>query len=224
MHALDHETLPKWRSRYLAVRFMLAGLGGFVIFTALRAIFESWNNQGFPEALAVKLELLPLLFPLHMACGGLALMMVPLAYFLRGTPWHRAGGRVAAVVVAVAGLTALPVALEAPVTRVSTAGFAAQALIWLGLLGIGIWNIRRQRVAQHRAAMLMLAAVTSGALFFRVYLALWKLLGWHGGFLAFYAVDAWLAWTLPLLLTALWLRRQSSALRQNQVALPPGMA
>lgn len=190
----------------------------FVIFTALRAIFESWNNDGFPEALAVKLELLPLLFPLHMVCGGLALLLVPAAFLLRGTPWHRVAGRAAAVDVMIAGMTAFPVALDAPVTRVSSAGFATQALTWLVLLGLGIWNIRRHRVAQHRAAMLMMAAVTSGALFFRVYLALWKLVGWHGGFLAFYAIDAWLAWTLPLLVTTVWLRRQSSRLHQNSVA------
>ena len=210
MQALDHQTLLKWPTGNFALRLVLAGFSVFVIFTGLRGISESWDTEGFPEALAVKLELLPLLFPLHMIAGGLALLLVPSALLLRGTRWHKVAGRVAAADVIIAGFTAFPVALAAPVTRGSAIGFAAQALTWLVLLGLGIWNIRRQRVAQHRAAMLMMAAVTSGALWFRVYLALWKLMGWNGGFPAFYAINAWLAWTLPLLVTAMVLRLHAS--------------
>jgi len=56
---------------------------------------------------------------------------------------------------------------------------------------------------------LMMAAVTSGALFFRVYLGLWKIVGWSAHFETFYAVDAWIAWGLPLIGVALWLRLRS---------------
>ncbi len=192
-----------WR----VLRFaMLAGLGIFVTYAALRAISESWDNDGFPEALAVKLELMPLIFPIHMVAGGLSLLLVPLALNLRGTRWHRQMGRVAAFDILLAGLTAIPVALDQPVTRVSAAGFTMQALTWMSLLGFGIWHIRRGHVAQHRAAMLMLAAVTSGALFFRLYLALWKLVGLRGHFNEFYACDAWVAWMLPLMIVALMLK------------------
>ncbi len=82
-----------------------------------------------------------------------------------------------------AGLTAFPVALVAPVTRISAAGFSAQGAAWLVLLVLGIVYIRRKQAL--RARMLMLAAVTSGAVFFRVYLALWAIfrlaaLVWNG--------------------------------------------
>ncbi len=187
---------------------MLAGLGIFVTYAALRAISESFDNDGFPEALAVKLELLPLIFPVHMVAGGLSLLLVPLTLSLRGTRWHRLAGRVAAFDIVVAGLTAIPVALDQPVTRVSAAGFGLQALTWMALLGFGIWQIRRGHVAQHRAAMLMLAAVTSGALFFRLFLATWKLVGARGHFNVFYACDAWVAWMLPLIVMALILKLQ----------------
>ena len=207
MPFLHHQSLPQKRSRILSAKLVLAAIGAFVIFTALRAISESWSNENFPEALAVKLELLSWLFPLHMVSGGLALLLVPLAYVLRGTVWHRWAGRVAAADVVVAGLTAFPVALAAPVTFGSSAGFAMQALVWLALLATGIWHIRHGHVAQHRAAMLMMAAVTSGALFFRVDLALWKMLGWHSGFNQFYAMNAWIAWIMPLLGMLLFLRR-----------------
>lgn len=183
-------------------------MGLFVTIVALRAISESWNNDSFPEALAVKLELLPLVFPVHMGAGGLALLLVPLVFHLRGTAWHKVAGRVAAVDILVAGATAIPVALQAPVTAISAAGFATQGLTWMGLLGFGLWHIRNGRVAQHRACMLMVAAVTSGALFFRVSLGLWTVLGVPRYFYTFYALDAWLAWGLPLLVMTLWLRRE----------------
>ena len=104
----------------------------------------------FPEALAIKVELIPLLFPLHMLAGGLALVLVPLAILLRHRPeWHRRVARVTAVVVLVAGVTAFPVALVAPVTLGSALGFTAQGALWLVLLAAGIRHIRAGRVAQH---------------------------------------------------------------------------
>ena len=96
-----------------------------------------------------------------------------------------------------------------PVTALSASGFVAQAIAWLVLLGVGIWSIRRRRRAAHRSAMLMMAAVTSGAVFFRVYLGLWKAFGVPLYFEAFYALNAWIAWGLPLIAVALWLRLSS---------------
>jgi hypothetical protein len=185
---------------------MLAAGGIFVTYAALRAISEAWDNDGFPEVLAVKVELLPLVFPVHMISGGLALLLVPLTLALRGTAWHRMMGRIAAFDIVVAGLTAIPVALEQPVTKISAAGFATQAVVWMSLLAFGLWSIRRKDYARHRAAMLLMAAVTSGALFFRLYLGLWKVFGVKGYFAVFYACDAWVAWGLPLLVMALLIK------------------
>ena len=199
-------------------RLILAALAAFVIYTALRGISESWDNDGFPESLAVKLELMPFLFPVHMISGGLALLLVPLAISLRFRPWHRLVGRIAAVDILIAGITAIPVALQAPVTKISAAGFTAQAITWLVLLALGVWNIRQGRVKVHRACMLMLAAVTSGAMFFRVYLALSKLVIPANHFYDFYAADAWVAWGLPLLAVATWLSWEKQATRTALLA------
>jgi hypothetical protein len=184
---------------------LLTPLGVFVMYVAVRGISESFDNEGFPEALAVKLDLLPIIFPVHMVTGGLALLLVPLVLCLRGTRWHRFVGRIAAIDIFVAGITAIPVAVVMPVTNTSAAGFVAQGITWIVLLGLGIWNIRGGRVASHRTCMLMLAAVTSGALFFRIYLGLWKAFGVSKKFETFYALDAWIAWGLPLIGVAIWL-------------------
>ena len=186
-----------WR---VPLGMILAGLAIFVISTALKAIGETFDGSAFPEALAIKLEALPLIFPVHMFTGGMALLLVPAAVLLRGTGWHKWAGRVAALDVLIAGATAVPVALSYPVTSWAAAGFSAQGVLWLTLLGIGVWNIRHGRTRAHQRAMLLLAAVTSGALFFRAYLALWAIYGSRHYFTTFYSCDAWMAWAVPFLL------------------------
>jgi len=176
--------------------------------TAVKALNETFAHEEFPEALAVKVELLPFVFPVHMFAGGMALILVPLTYVLRPwSRWHRLAGRITAIDIVTAGITALPVAWIAPVSPWSAAGFIIQALTWMTLLGFGLWHIRNGRVEAHRACMLMMAATTSGAVFFRIYLALWAIFFRGHHFVLFYACDSWAAWLLPLLLTAYFLKR-----------------
>ncbi len=179
----------------------------FVMQTAVKALRSPWRVDDFPEALAIKVELMPWLFPLHMIVGGLVLLLIPLTMFAQRSPrWHRPLGRLTALVVLTAGLTAFPVALVAPVTRVSAWGFAAQGAVWLALLGIGLRNVWLKRFHAHRAAMLLMAATTTGAVLFRVYLALWAIFGDLRHYEMFYAADAWIAWSLPLAAAAIFLR------------------
>lgn len=193
----------------LALRWaLIAAFAAFVIQASAKAIFAAFDNDDFPDALALKLELMPLVFPVHMVTGALALVLLPLAFLLRRHPrWHRPVGRIGAALVLVSGLTAYPVALVEPVTQASGWGFATQASVWLCLLFAGIWNIRKGRVAAHRACMAMMLATTSGAIFFRVYLALWAIFAHGRKFDLFYAIDAWVAWLVPLIVTALLINR-----------------
>jgi hypothetical protein len=191
---------------------ILSAIGLFVIRTALLALYSPRQVDDFPEALAVKVELLPWIFPIHMIAGGLVLLLIPATILLRRRPrWHRPMGRITALVVLAAGLTAFPVALIAPVTRVSAWGFAAQGATWLVLLGLGLRNIWLKRLRAHRAAMLLMAATTTGAVFFRVYLALWAILGDLRHYELFYAIDAWIAWSLPLIGCAIFLKRTGAS-------------
>lgn len=171
-------------------------------------MLSPWRVDDFPEALYIKVELLPWTFAAHMITGGLALLLVPGMIALSGRPrWHRLLAWLTVPVVVVAGITAFPVALIAPVTTVSALGFATQGAVWLVLLALGIWHIRHKRTARHREMMLLMAATTTGAVFFRVYLALFAILGHPRHYHAFYAADAWLAWTLPLAAMAIFLKR-----------------
>ena len=195
-------------ARRAALLVLLSAIGLFVIQTAWKALRAPWQIDDFPEALYIKTELLPWTFPAHMIAGGLALVLVPAMILLsRQRRWHRRLAWITVPVVAVAGITAFPVALVAPVTAVSAWGFAAQGAVWLALLAAGIWHVRGKRLAPHRAAMLLLAAVTSGAVFFRIFLALFALNGDPRHYQTFYAVDAWAAWGLPLIAMAIFLKR-----------------
>lgn len=195
-----------------AVRWVIvSAIGAFVTSVVVKALMQTFDQDDFPEALLVKVEALPVIFPVHMFTGALALVLVPLALLLRPWPrWHRIAGRIAAADVLVAGLTAFPVAWVEPVTPWSGAGFIAQAAVWLAFLALGIWNIRRGRIEQHRACMLLMTATASGAIFFRVYLASWTIVGEGRHFAAFYSGDAWLAWLLPLLAMALFIKKRQA--------------
>ena len=188
---------------------IVASIAGFILYTAGLAVVSAFANDDFPESLAVKVELMPLIFPIHMVTGGLALVLLPLAILLRRRPrWHRLAGRIAAADVLVAGLTAFPVALVAPVTPWSAAGFSAQGATWLVLLALGVRAIRRRRIAEHWTWMILMTATATGAVFFRIYLAFWAMWGPGHWFEVFYAVDSWIGWTLPLGVTAWVLSRR----------------
>jgi len=197
------------RFRQSAVALFLASIAALLLYTAWVAILSAFANDDFPESLAVKVELLPLIFPVHMVTGGLALILLPLAIVVRRhSPWHRPIGRIAAVDVLLAGFTAFPVAWIAPVTFWSAAGFSAQAATWLVLLALGINNIRRGRIAAHRACMILMTATAMGAVFFRLYLGLFAMWGPTRWFDTFYVLDSWVAWLLPLTIAGLIITRR----------------
>ncbi len=213
--------------RRAAFALILTSIAGLILYTAGYALLQAFSNDDFPEALAVKVELMPLIFPVHMVTGALALILLPLVIALRRRPrWHRPLGRIAAADVLVAGVTAYPVAWVVPVTTVSAAGFSAQATVWLTLLGLGLWNIRRRRLAAHWTCMILMTATTMGAVVFRVLLALWAMQGASRWFETFYALDSWIAWMLPLGTTALVLRYRSKrrAIRSTGVPSASGTA
>ncbi|WP_342361594.1 DUF2306 domain-containing protein [Terrarubrum flagellatum] len=150
-----------------------------------------------PEALELLDRRLPGLFRIHMASGALALALVPIALATGGRfAIHRPVARAAALCVLVAGATSLPSALMSAAPLAVRMGLLAQGLVWLALLGVGFAAIRRAERVRHRRVMLMLAAVTSGAVVLRLLLfaASYATIDFD---LA-YGFAAWFAWLGPL--------------------------
>ena len=194
-----------WRISLIGIFAICAMI---ILAAAQSAFLSTFDSADFPDALAIKLEVWPLVFPLHMFTGGLALLLVPLAISLRGTHWHKWAGRMAAADVMLAAITSIPVALAYPVTKVAAAGFSAQGLLWMVFLAFGIRHIRQARIGDHQHMMLLMAAVTSGAIVFRIFLYLWKVTGADIPFHTFYSLNAWIAWGLPLLAMQAYLHQK----------------
>ena len=98
--------------------------------------------------------------------------------------------------VVLAGLTALPVAVLSESTPLARAGFFVQGLVWLALLAQGGRAIRQGDRAGHAKFMLAMAAVTTGAVWFRLMTGTAILL--HLPFVEVYAFAAWAGWMIPL--------------------------
>ena len=139
----------------------------------------------------------PVVFRLHMLSSAFALLLMPLVIGLRHyPPLHRKLGRVLGFFVVTGGLTALPVAILSHSSFAARAGFFAQGLVWLALLTSGLMAIRRRDRATHARFMVAMAAVTTGAVWFRLMTGSAIMLKLP--FEVSYAMAAWLGWLIPL--------------------------
>lgn len=159
-----------------------------------------------PYEMLLLTERVPYVFSLHMVTSALALALLPLAFATRNTPdLHRAVGRALGVFVVAGGLTSLPVALLSTSGPIARAGFFVQGLVWLALFARGWQAIRVRDRRRHAHLMLAMAAVTTGAVWFRLMTGSAIAFGWP--FEATYACAAWAGWLIPLALVTLYAPR-----------------
>jgi Predicted membrane protein (DUF2306) len=149
-----------------------------------------------PYELSLVDQRLPVLFRLHMASAGIALVLLPGAIACHGLSLHKVLGRSAAVLVISGAMTALPVAMASEASTAARVGFATQAVVWLALVLAAVRAIREADPVRHMWLMLAVAAVASGALWLR--LASWAAVKLGLPFETAYASAAWLSWMLPL--------------------------
>lgn len=144
-------------------------------------------------------ERAPVIFRLHMLSGAAALLLLPITLHFRHRPdLHARLGRTLGAFVVVGGLTALPVAILSQSAPLARAGFFAQGLVWLWLLGNGWVAIRGQQRARHASYMLAMAAVATGAVWFRLLTG--TALYFHLPFEQTYIIAAWAGWLIPLVI------------------------
>ena len=150
-----------------------------------------------PYELFVVWQRLPIVFPLHMIASGVALILIPIAVFVRR--WalaHRMAGGLAAAAVSLGALSALPVALASEAQAMGRIGFLAQGVVWLLLLAAGLTAIWRGDTVRHVRCMLAMAAVASGAIWLRLVLV--AVNAAHVPFAPAYSVASWICWLVPL--------------------------
>jgi hypothetical protein len=172
----------------------------------LVALFSGLGVIALPFEMYLLDQSLPVVFRLHMVASALVLLLLPAVYAARvHSPTHKTMGRVLGAFVVIGGLTALPVALFSHSSLVARAGFFVQAVVWIGFLWVGVNAIRHRDQAGHIVAMLAMAAVTTGAVWFRMITGTAILLGLP--FEPIYAVAAWAGWLIPLAFVGLYRQR-----------------
>lgn len=180
-----------------------------VAITGATALAQSVGLIELPARLAFVAEhQLPWIFPVHMAAGGLSLILTPLAIVLSRKPArHRPVAIAAAAAVVVAAISAIPVSLASLATGAARAGFLVQALVWISLLAAGVRAILRGDRRRHRDTMILTAAVTSGAIVLRLMLLATAWLIPYGDFDAAYSIIVWASWLTPLAAAAIFIRQ-----------------
>jgi Predicted membrane protein (DUF2306) len=189
------------------LRFAALILLALVFPVVLAALGTAAGLLQLPYELWLVDQRLPVLFRLHMATAGLALLLVPSAIACHGLSLHKIVGRTAATLVLAGGVTALPVALASEGLWQARAGFLVQGVVWIALVLSAVRAIRKGNRVRHMWLMPAVAAVASGAQWLR--LASWTAASWDLSFATIYALASWLSWMLPLAaigLLARWTR------------------
>ena len=187
-----------------------------VVPVSLGAIALGLGWLQLPYPLFVVLQRLPLAFPLHMIASGLALILIPIAAFLRR--WrgaHRIIGRAALVCIVIGGTTSLLVATASEATLAARAGLFAQGVVWLALVATAFVAIRRGAVTQHARLMIAMAAVASGAIWLR--LVIYAAVEAGLPFEVTYAVATWLCWMVPLALAAVLTKSKTAGIAPGRL-------
>jgi uncharacterized membrane protein len=155
--------------------------------------------------------------PIHFFAAGLALLLAPVQLsrrLRRRLPrLHRLGGWTYAAAVLLGALSGLSLAANAQGGLASGSGFAALALLWLGVTARGIAHAVAGRHDLHRRWMWRSVALTFSAVTLRL------ILGLGAGllqlpFLPVYIAAAWLCWLVNLAVCEALLRRPAAGLRQ----------
>lgn len=182
----------------LAVIFLVLLLA---VPTGIVAVAEGAALLPLPFNLFLVDQRLPGIFKLHMLASGAALLLIPLVIAARrDRAWHKPLGRITAVAVVLGALSSLPVAAASHSVAVARAGFA-QGVVWLTLIALGVFAVRRKQIAKHQRLMLAMAAVASGALWVR--LGTTVATTCHLPFDPIYGSVAWAGWMVPL--AAVWM-------------------
>ena len=172
-----------------------AAWAGFVIEGIQRgADHVAYHLANVPSTLAV-----------HMIFGGLAVILVPLQI---SRMWRRGDRRkhvylgwALVPIVTIAALTTPPISFNMNYPLWSELGFALGSLAWFGALVIGIVHIRRRDIERHRRWMVMMAALSFGAVSFRLQLPILRLF-WELEVVFPYL--GWTCWVPNVLVVAIW--------------------
>jgi hypothetical protein len=198
---------PGWRRFGLRAGSLLLAAGAaalaihFVVAYALR--FGHWDAAHYGRYWSMRGWI-----ALHVLGGLVALAAKPLQLWsgLRGrtAAAHRLRGRVYGLAVLVGSIGGVCIAVTSPAFPALGPPLIMLAAAWLATTGLAWAAILRGRVALHRELMIRSYVVTCAFVVFRLLAELPVLT--HLAMPDRYATIGWLCWTLPLLVTELFLQ------------------
>jgi hypothetical protein len=194
--------LPRRRGTIALLSF--AGLIAVVFFAAAALPYLVSSAHNADRYAAVHGALL-----VHIAGGSVALFAGPIQLWLgladRRMAVHRKLGILYIAAVVVSAGAAYWLALHPSLGFAFGAGLAGLATAWLATTALAFMAIRRSLVEQHKEWMIRSYVVTFSFVNFRVGLVLLQALG-IGTLADDGAVMAWACWSIPLLVTELFLQ------------------
>ncbi len=150
----------------------------------------------------------------HLSAGTVALLIAPVQYGLgvhrRRLALHRWLGRVYLGAVAVSSGAAVGLALYNTISWVYGLGLLGLNAAWLTTTGMAWLAVLRRRFDQHREWMTRSIVVTFGFVWFRAILGTTIALD-IGTEAERFVVAAWGCWSVPLLVTEVWLQARKTA-------------
>lgn len=148
----------------------------------------------------------------HMVFGGLAVLLVPIQV---SRMWRRGDRRkhvylgwALVPIVTIAALTTPPISFNMTLPFWSEAGFALGSVAWFLALVMGMWAIKTRQFVRHQRWMVMMAALSFGAVSFRLQLPILRhVFGLDMDVVFPYL--GWSCWVPNVLVVALWWYRQT---------------
>lgn len=143
---------------------------------------------------------------IHMLVGSIAMIIIPFqlwAGFRKKYPVvHRWAGRVALVAILFSGYASIRLAFNMDIPAWGQAGFIVGAVVWIGSALYATWAAMQRNFAVHRRWMVIVAAMTFGAIMIRLEFPIWRY--FLKDFELAYAYVAWSSWVLNVIAVELW--------------------
>lgn len=203
-----------------AFKFVPPGLlhGVFVEGGSWAAFVVEGITRG-ADHVAYHIENLGTTLAVHMIAGGLAVILVPIQV---SRMWRRGDRRkhvylgwALVPIVTIAALTTPPISFNMTLPFWSELGFAMGSVAWFGALVMGIWSIKTKHYVLHQRWMVMMAALSFGAVSFRLQLPILRIF-WEMDVVFPYL--GWTCWVPNVLVVAWWWSRQTKAAHAPQPA------
>jgi hypothetical protein len=162
-------------------------------------------------------RLTPLL--VHILIGVPALTFIPFQLWRGFRNRHRKlhiwMGRIAIVSIIFSAWGAINLALNMDIPAWGQTGFVVGATVWIVSAIVGFQAIRQKNLARHQSAMVVVAAMTFGAVMIRLEFPIWRQMF---SFETAYACAAWSSWVLNLAAVGLGRAGRASVRRRRRVA------